>query len=253
MIKYVDLFCFSPNGGTRKVAETYAATLADAVQYIDLLDRDVQQLQTEAEMIVVAAPVFAGRLPSVVREKLKTLDGTGKNAVALVVYGVRAYDDALLELVDLLTQRGFAVIAAGAFIAEHSMVPSVGTGRPDVHDLAEIKAFARKTEAKLDESGHRTVEVPGNRPYKDEMVVAQTPVSGEGCVVCGACANVCPTAAITIKNDSVETALSHCIGCLACKGICPTKARTLAPAHEAAITERLGAFANIYRENETYL
>ena len=35
-------------------------------------------------------------------------------------------------------------IAAGAFIAEHSVFPSVASGRPDDKDKAAMKAFAAK-------------------------------------------------------------------------------------------------------------
>ena len=45
---------------------------------------------------------------------------------------------------DILTEQGFYVIAAGAFIAEHSVFPSVASGRPDDKDKAEMKAFAVK-------------------------------------------------------------------------------------------------------------
>ena len=41
-------------------------------------------------------------------------------AVCVVVYGNRAYDDALLELKDILTERGCRPIAGAAFIGEHS-------------------------------------------------------------------------------------------------------------------------------------
>lgn len=254
MVKNVELYCFSPTGGTRKVGETFAHALAEEVKYMDLLDRTVQQLEAECETIVAAVPVFAGRIPSVVREKLKTLKGEGRKAVALVVYGVRAYDDALLELVELLEVCGFAVAAAGAFNAQHSMVPAVGAGRPDEKDIAEIKDFASKVAAKLETGVEvEVLKVPGNHPYKEEMTVANTPVSNEGCVACGACANICPTEAIALMDGKVETQLAKCIDCLACIAVCPVKARTLAPAHQAGINERLGGLVDVYRENEVYL
>lgn len=252
-MKNVELYCFSPTGGTRKVGEAFAKALAEEVKYIDLLDRQVEQLEAETDVIVVAVPVFAGRIPSVAREKLKTLKGEGKKAVALAVYGVRAYEDALVETADLLTECGFDVIAAGAFNAQHSMVPAVGSGRPDEKDLAELKEFAAKTAEKLASGDCSLPEIPGNHPYKDEMVVANTPISNEGCVACGACERICPTEAISIEDGGVETELEKCIDCLACIEACPLKVRTLKPAHQAGINERLGGLVDVYRENEIFI
>ena len=41
-------------------------------------------------------------------------------AVIVVVYGNRAFEDALLELFQLVKEAGFIPVAAGAFIGEHS-------------------------------------------------------------------------------------------------------------------------------------
>lgn len=252
-MKNVELYLFSPTGGTRKVAETFAGALAEEVKIIDLLDRNVTVLKAESETMIAAVPVFAGRIPSVAREKLKTLQGEGKKAVALAVYGIRAYDDALLELADLLKECGFTVVAAGAFNAQHSMVPAVGAGRPDEKDMAEIREFASKTAAKIEAGNLTSVEVPGNHPYKEEMAVTNTPVSGEACVFCGACENICPTEAIKVEEGEVKTELAKCIDCLACVAVCPTKARTLAPAHQAVLDEKLGPLVDVYRENEMFV
>ena len=253
MLKKVELYGFSPTGGTKKVGEAFAHALAEEVKYTDLIDRDVEQLSAEEDTIVVAVPVFGGRIPSVAREKLKTLNGEGKKAIALAVYGVRAYEDALLETVELLTDCGFTVVGAGAFNAQHSMVPAVGAGRPDEQDIAEIQAFAAKVAAKLEAGDVEAVTVPGNHPYKDEMTVASAPVCTEDCVVCGACVDRCPTSAMSVVDGKVETQLEKCILCLACMGICPAKARKLAPAHQAGINERLGSLVDVRRENEVFV
>ena len=39
----------------------------------------------------------------------------------IAVYGNRDYDDTLLEMKDILTERGFTVIAGLAAIAQHSI------------------------------------------------------------------------------------------------------------------------------------
>ena len=39
------------------------------------------------------------------------------------------------------TEQGVVVIAAGAFLAEHSVFPSVAAGRPDAKDKAAMEDF----------------------------------------------------------------------------------------------------------------
>ena len=64
--------------------------------------------------------------------------GQDSPAVAVVVYGNRDYDDALLELRDWCVAHGFVPVAGAAFIGEHSYSrpdrPIAG-GRPDNPDL----------------------------------------------------------------------------------------------------------------------
>ena len=56
--------------------------------------------------------------------------GQDSPAVAVVVYGNRDYDDALLELRDWCVAHGFVPVAGAAFIGEHSYSrPESGFGR----------------------------------------------------------------------------------------------------------------------------
>ena len=76
-------------------------------------------------------PVYAGRIPPICSEMLLHLKGHNTPAIITVAFGNRDYDDALLELKSLLENNGFLVIGAGAFVAQHSIFPKVGKGRPD--------------------------------------------------------------------------------------------------------------------------
>ena len=67
--------------------------------------------------LLVVMPVYGGRLPAIAVQRLREIRGNDSPAIAVVVYGNRAYDDALLELRDILTANGFKVVAAAAFIA----------------------------------------------------------------------------------------------------------------------------------------
>ena len=140
--KEMEVYYFSPTGGTKKVSSIFADAMEKEVIWHDLGSKEPMMEKPEGEMTVVASPVFGGRIPSVVREKIEKFSGTGKKAVTIAVYGNRAYEDALLEMNDILTKCGFTVIASGAFVAQHSMAPEVGAGRPDGEDEKEIHKFA---------------------------------------------------------------------------------------------------------------
>ena len=90
MITKTLLLYFSPTGGTRKVGETFCRGISDNMTMVDLCrQNEVPTIPTDA-LTVIAAPVFGGRIPAIVAECLAKLDGTGRKAVTLVVYGNRA-------------------------------------------------------------------------------------------------------------------------------------------------------------------
>ena len=101
---------FSPTGGTRKVADAIAAGFQTPVVEMDLTKADSAVTLGENDALMAVLPVFAGRVPQISLERLSALKGSGQKAVAVVVYGNREYDDALLETRDALEANGFRVI-----------------------------------------------------------------------------------------------------------------------------------------------
>lgn len=253
MLKMTELYYFSPTGGTKKAGEMFCKGIAEEVKAIDLCAKNVEMEQPESDLVVIAAPVFAGRIPTVATDKMKELDGQGKKVVTLAVYGNRAYEDALLEMNDVAEEKGFQVIASAALLARHSIVPEVAQGRPDAQDEAEILDFAKKVLAKLESGEEAAVKVPGNHPYKDGMTVSATPISTENCNHCGKCEAVCPTGAIKLEESGVVTNLEKCCLCMACVAACPKQGRILPPPMQAGMNQALGALKEVRRENEFFL
>ena len=80
---------------------------------------------------------------------LKTLDGGGAIAVPVVLYGNRNFDDALIELRNILEEQGFHTIAGAAFIGEHSFSRILAAGRPDDADIEVAVEFGKNVAEKI--------------------------------------------------------------------------------------------------------
>lgn len=241
---------FSPTGGTRKVADAIAAGFSIPVVEMDLTESDSSVTLGEKDALMAVLPVFAGRVPQVSLERLSALKGNGQKAVAVVVYGNREYDDALLETKDTLETAGFQVIAAAAFIAEHSMYRSIAAGRPDAEDEALCRQFAADVMAMAEDAA--PVQVPGNTPYKELKPSAFHPAANESCVKCGDCAEQCPVGAIPLDDPSL-TNNDLCINCMRCVQICPVGSRALPDAFLTMITQMLNQNAAGYKKPAIFL
>ena len=227
---------FSPTGGTKKAALALTSALADTDGFteIDLsLPALAQYTFAADDIIVVAVPVFGGRVPAFALQQLTALHGQNTSAIAVAAYGNRAYEDALLELSDSLTSQSFRVIAAAAVLSEHSMLRSVAAGRPDADDLAAL------------------TNIPGNRPYKDWQPMPVVPQVSDSCIRCGICSATCPTQAIP-SGQPHTTDPQKCILCLRCTTICPQQARSLPQQAQALIAQKLAPIKDIYKNNEFF-
>lgn len=226
---------FSPTGGTMKAADMVAQTLTDAVTLVDLSDskKDFRSVAlNKNDVAVIAVPSYGGRVPATAVARLAKLRGNGARAVVMAVYGNRAYEDTLLELQDTAAEAGFAVIAAIAAVAEHSIAHQFATGRPDAQDQQQLKTFAQSIKEKLASGELSMPHVPGNRPYKTSSV-SMVPKATKACVSCGLCAQKCPVQAIDrLHPQNVDK--KACISCMRCVAICPHHARRIHPIMQAA-------------------
>jgi ferredoxin len=239
-VKQLKLIYFSATGTTQKVLESIAeGVCVEDVEHINLtLPEGAQQTipPFSDELVIIGAPVYGGRLPVDAIHRFKQLKASNTLAVLIVVYGNRDFEDALLELKNLAIELGFHPVAAGAFIGEHSFASKevpIANGRPDSQDVQKAMDFGEKIKAKVtalqSPDAQINLEVPGRFPYEANGArsMAVSPVTNnDTCTVCGTCAGVCPTAAISI-NGSVATKTELCIRCCACIKNCPTGARVV--------------------------
>jgi len=230
---------FSPTGTTKKIVLKIASKLGYDFQ---VKDSTLPQNRTETlsfcekDVVVFGVPVYAGRVPNVLLPFLRErVNGNGALAVPVVLYGNRNYDDALIELRDILEETGFHTIAAGAFIGEHAFSKKLAAGRPDDADLRLAEKFAEMVLEKMQsnkpispvyvrgESPIRPYFVPRDRQGNAVNILKVKPVTLESCTGCGICAAVCPVGSIRTDNYSEFSGI--CIKCGACIKNCPVGAK----------------------------
>jgi len=168
---------------------------------------------------------------------LNTIKGNNGLAIAIVLYGNRNYDDALIELKDILEEDGFNVVAAGAFIGEHSFSKILAKDRPDYLDLEKAKDFSKEISKKIESKEVlKPIIVKGNKPYrnyykpKDKYgnlvdIRKVAPKTNDNCTDCKLCAEVCPMGSIDYNNVKILNGI--CIKCGACIKNCPVEANIM--------------------------
>lgn len=264
-IESMKLVYFSPTGTTKAVIQGIARGLNQkTVECIDITTPDARKHSietTEKDLLVVAVPVYMGRVPALILEWLHAIKGGNTPAVSVVVYGNRVYEDALIELHEILKQAGCIPIAGAAYIGEHSFSNAetpTAQGRPDISDLAHAELFGQKIREKLQSVSSvdqiSDVRIPGCHPYRGDSqlwTVDFIAVSDE-CIQCGVCAHGCPVGAIdSLASSVINTDL--CITCCACIKRCPKKARTMKPGPVSDASVRLHTLYSERKEPEYYI
>lgn len=252
-MRSVRVIYFSPTGTTRKVVEAVAAGLgAESVNVFDLTRAATRRYgphDSHSDLAIIGVPVYTGRVPFQAVEALQRMEARGTPAIIVVVYGNRAYEDALLELSDIAARIGFVPIAGAAFVGEHSFstkVTPIAEGRPDSEDLETAVKFGKMVREEIDSTGTlRNVpflKVPGNFPYRERTQHVASPETEMSlCTRCKTCEEICPEAAISVTDTGVASDKGKCILCCACVRSCPTGARRMNDPFLLGLAERLSA------------
>ena len=249
---FVGALYFSPTYTTRTVVETIAKAIRHKMEEeyghelfyksINITTPAMRKAQGELQfsqddIIVFGVPVYIGRVPNLIRDYFASIKGNGAIGVPVVVYGNRAFDDALIELKDIMHGNGFRCISAAAFIGEHSFSYTLGGGRPDADDIQKATAYGEEIACKIIEGYPlpHNLQVPGN-PYPYQFYNARSSqnksidirkvkpeTDPEKCNNCGLCAMLCPMGAIDPSNCSLTPGI--CIKCCACVKKCKMKAK----------------------------
>ena len=243
-IKKVWSVWFSATGTTEKVVSAIAGDIAEKLgvpcesrSFNSPASRKEEMNFQQGDLVVLGVPVYAGRVPNLILPYVQgSIHGNGALAVPVVLYGNRNFDDGLMELRNVMRDNGFAPIAAGAFVGEHSFSKTLGAGRPDADDMALAHALADKAVERVNAGVTELVAVEGCdpiRPYYTPMdrngepikdfLKAKPVTDADKCVKCGLCARLCPMGSIDFEDFS--NVVGKCIKCCACVKKCPMGAK----------------------------
>ena len=244
-IKKVWAVYFSPVGNTKKIitamAETIGETLVIPVETLDCTNaaaRTEEHGFTNTDLILWGTPVYAGRIPNKLLPYVQnSFKGNGALAIPVVVFGNRNFDDALIELRNILEFNGFHTIAGAGFAAQHAFSQILAAGRPDQADMDKLKQFSIQVAEKIKglDTYPTPIEVRGTNPpevyYTPKgldgkptvFLKAKPKTDLEKCNQCGTCVLDCPMDAISPK-DPAEI-IGTCIKCHACVKKCEQNAK----------------------------
>jgi len=235
---------FSATDTTKKVVSGIAKGLWEVMnlkENINNIDFTLPKVREKSlsfskdDIVIVGVPVYAGRVPNVLLKYLNSIRGNGALAVAVVVYGNRNYDDAFIELRDILDLDGFKVISGAAFIGEHSFSKTLAKNRPDEKDMDIVKSFADKIYSKiangvdgqvLFEKGdkpYRNYYMPRDEDGKPVDIRKVKPKTKDSWIDCKLCVSVCPMGSIDFEDVTKVNGI--CIKCCACIKKCPVEAK----------------------------
>ena len=230
---------FSPTTNTRRMtlaaAKGVASVFGTQLHFKNWARPRMREQDTVFDsqtLAVVGMPTYAGRLPNLIAPSLKAhLKGNKTPAIAVVTYGNRDYENSLAELVDLLSNNGFIVVAALAAPCAHAFA-DIGTGRPSDQDLMDAIVFGQQVGVNLAQVEYerqlKRVAVPGDpaapyyRPLKADgtpanFLKAKPEVGAEKCTGCSLCVRLCPMGSVSINPVSGKAEIHGvCIKCQAC-------------------------------------
>lgn len=240
---------FSPTGNTKASVDAVASAISsEYIEYdVTVDDSDEPRTLAQTDFAVIGVPVYSGRVPVLAASRLARFRGNQTPCIILATYGNRHYDDALLELYDLMQAQGFLVKGAAALVGRHTY-GDIQTDRPDGNDLAADREFARKAYEKAD---MQPFEIYGKRPYRDGGYGGKfRPLTNEDCISCGLCAAQCPAHAIA---PDFRTLSDDCIACFRCIRNCPVGAKHMNTELYLSFSIEFSERLKNRRENEYFL
>ena len=256
---------FSPTNSTLKII----TTISDALKFEKLHEinltfpskRKFKNIGAEADILIFGAPVYVGKIPSMIIPTIKNMIGKNRWIVLVAVYGNARLGHALSEMIYLFRDQGFRIVAAASFIGEHSFTSDdfkLAENRPDFDDLRLARSFGQKVREKF-ESTPNEIELIGQKPdiselnseHKARNLIKIIRAHEENCNRCMGCWSICPTEAIDMITLEINE--EECIRCCACVKCCKFDVREIIITMRPETKEMFMEFSKIRKEPELFL
>jgi ferredoxin/flavodoxin len=233
---------FSQSGNTEKTAESIQAGIVEATGHCRLMELDAVDPGRLAhyDLVGIGCPVFYYKEPFHVRWFIQRLPNLREQPWFVFCTHGSVMGITLVSMTRQLEQKGAKVIGsfhlyADAFLPFYPY-PTVTTGHPDDHDLAEARRFGvdivrchQAVSRGDDNLIKRPDPVAEDWARKEaelltidfmDQVMPRLFINPEICAQCGECQDGCPVAGIDITADPPRIQ-NPCIYCWYCAKVCP--------------------------------
>lgn len=236
----IALVYFSATNNTAKIAEVIKKQLDQnntTITEYNITDFEIRNNNidfAEYDGVIFGFPIYAWRVPSIVRDWIGALDGKATKAGIFFTYGGVHVGAAHSDTIARLKKQNFKVLLSGEFLGKHTFSNTgwdILLDRPNKADFEVAEQFASSLIQKFtdDDSKELTPEpsIMSDRQLdkmENVLKIAVKPPSRKGkeCSRCRTCEDLCPTKAMNAENGEADASL--CIRCLRCLINCPENA-----------------------------
>ncbi len=259
-MKKIGIFCFSPTGSCKKIADriTHMLNRYD-VERLDLTSyKSRQQLLdfSTYHFVFFVFPVYAEDIPNVLRNYFLRLQGYDVPTALIALWGNVHSSNALHSAQQILRAQKFSVVSGAEVVAAHSYNTEkicLAIDRPNGEDIRFLENFVQQSiQLKTNSVLFPKVKVTWMARLPQSFIprlAVKMMFDQELCTRCGLCEKKCPTAAIR-ENFSINN--KKCIRCLACIRCCPYKARSWEFRTKMA-QEHLSKFQHTHNSSRFYI
>ena len=226
---------FSGTGNSKYVARRLAVLLGDTLtDLFGAIRGEVSSKVVSEKPFVIVAPTYAWQIPHAVRDWFRAAEFSGAKDVYFVMTCGGSIGSAGKHNERLCAEKGLLYKGTKAIVMPENYVTVFSApGREKSLSIVEKADPVIEQTASLIRTGR---SIPGsgdlfgglksgpvNTLFYNNFMKDDKFTAGSGCIHCGLCQKLCPTANITVM-DGKPVWHGRCIQCMACICHCPKNA-----------------------------